>query len=305
MRSAVTEDKALLGSNLSAGDGPKLAGVVMAPTVRRPFRYHSKSKMFKKTILFGLAFGCAFAITAVLAMAVLKWYSARPKPWNAEAITCVSATVVPTYNYNPETRDLKIAGFAFTFALANNTGRDYTVPQNLNLFKRGAGSKALADFTGKLGHSVLIPAAERAEMNIWTEYSCSNFDAAGHESQRDDKTCFNDAFGDVVGFVALDDENKIRLNLSKPSLSSPKKESAAAAEPSVKNVEKPSGRMLPPNKGDVIDRVAACSEADRLVLLCKKKNFQPPKGSFAAFGGYPDHLPDLPQPPKGYKSEGL
>lgn len=28
MRSAVTEDKALLGSNLSAGDGPKLAGVV-------------------------------------------------------------------------------------------------------------------------------------------------------------------------------------------------------------------------------------------------------------------------------------
>ena len=27
MLSAVTEDRALLGSNLSAGDGPKLAGV--------------------------------------------------------------------------------------------------------------------------------------------------------------------------------------------------------------------------------------------------------------------------------------
>lgn len=26
MQTAVTEDKALLGSNLSAGDGPKLAG---------------------------------------------------------------------------------------------------------------------------------------------------------------------------------------------------------------------------------------------------------------------------------------
>ncbi len=34
MRSAITEDKALLGSNLSAGDGPKLAGAV-----RRPFRW--------------------------------------------------------------------------------------------------------------------------------------------------------------------------------------------------------------------------------------------------------------------------
>jgi hypothetical protein len=28
MQTAVTEDKALLGSNLSAGDGPKLAGAV-------------------------------------------------------------------------------------------------------------------------------------------------------------------------------------------------------------------------------------------------------------------------------------
>jgi hypothetical protein len=36
MRAAVTEDKALLGSNLSAGDGPKLAGAVQR--ARRPFR---------------------------------------------------------------------------------------------------------------------------------------------------------------------------------------------------------------------------------------------------------------------------
>ena len=34
LQSSVTEDKALLGSNLSAGDGPKLAGAV-----RRPFRW--------------------------------------------------------------------------------------------------------------------------------------------------------------------------------------------------------------------------------------------------------------------------
>ncbi len=35
MRTAVTEDKALLGSNLSAGDGPKLAGVASG----RPFLF--------------------------------------------------------------------------------------------------------------------------------------------------------------------------------------------------------------------------------------------------------------------------
>jgi hypothetical protein len=36
MRAAVTEDKALLGSNLSAGDGPKLAGVALAPLLGLP-----------------------------------------------------------------------------------------------------------------------------------------------------------------------------------------------------------------------------------------------------------------------------
>ncbi len=34
MQTAVTEDRALLGSNLSAGDGPKLAGVAFGLPLR-------------------------------------------------------------------------------------------------------------------------------------------------------------------------------------------------------------------------------------------------------------------------------
>ena len=75
--------------------------------------------MLKKAAIFGLAFGCAFAITAALAAVAIKWYSSRPKSWDAKSITCASGTAVTTYNYTPETRDFKIAGFSFKFALAN------------------------------------------------------------------------------------------------------------------------------------------------------------------------------------------
>jgi len=142
----------------------------------------------------------------MLVLGGIKWYSSRPKSWDAKSITCVSATAVPTYNYTPEARGFKIAGFSLTFALSNNTNHDYTVPENVKLLRTESGSKALADFDDKVGHAVLIPARERAELTIATEYSCSDFDAAGHETQRDEKTCFNDAFGDAIGFVALDEQ---------------------------------------------------------------------------------------------------
>lgn len=228
--------------------------------------------MLKKAAVFGLAFGCAFAITATSAVVAVKWYSSRPKSWDAKSITCVSATAVTTYHYTPETRDFKIAGFSFKFALANNTSRDYTVPQNVKLLRRDTGSKALADFAGKLDHAVLIPAGERAELTIHTEYSCADIDAAGNETERDESTFFKDALGDAVEFVALDDDNKIRLNLLKPALASPKKENGPG-----KHVDSQPSRLLLPSKGGIFDRIASCEEADRLVSLCKKQNFRPPK----------------------------
>ena len=161
----------------------------------------------------------------------------------------------------------------------------------MRLLRRDSNSKALADFAGKLDHAVLIPAGERAELTIDTEYSCATIDAAGHETQRDESTCFNDAFGDTTGFVALDDESKTRLNLPKPALATGKK-----ANGQEKKAEGKASPLLAPDRGDIFDRVAACEEADRLVSLCRRQNFKLPKDSFV-----PDTLRDLPQPPKGFK----
>jgi hypothetical protein len=58
----------------------------------------------------------------------------------------------------------------------------------VKLLRRDTDSKALADFAGKADHAVLIPARERSELVILTDYSCGSTDAAGHETERDEKT---------------------------------------------------------------------------------------------------------------------
>ena len=188
---------------------------------------------------------------------------------------------------------MKMAGFSLRFALANNTGRDYTVPPDVKLFKRQAGTRALEEFNGRLERAFLIPAHERAQLTIQADYSCEVSDTGGHESERDEPTCFHDAFGDVSGFVALDEGSRVRLDLPEPALVTSKDEKPAAGGKAQSAAK--------PDTGDVFDHVAACQQADEFVALCKKQNVRPTPGSFAAYGGYADHLPEWVRPPSGYK----
>jgi hypothetical protein len=164
----------------------------------------------------GLGFGGAIALAAVALS--IHWFSSRPKSWDLKAISCVSAKAGPYSEYDPQTRKLKTLGFSLEFALANNTSRDYTVSQNLKLYKRLAATGALEEFSGKLEHGFLIPARDRAQITIDADYKCGILDlATGDETERDEATCYRDAFGDVIGFVALDEGNKIEISLPKPA----------------------------------------------------------------------------------------
>ena len=245
--------------------------------------------------IFLRAGGVAAGVTVALAGIGLSiyWYSTRPKSWDSKAILCVSANAGAVYEYNTETRAMKVSGFSLRFAVANNTGRDYTVPQNVKLFKRQAATEALEEFSGKLEHAFSIPAHERAQVTIQTDYSCKVSDLdSGKESERDEPTCFRDALGDVSGFVALDEDNKVRLDLPKPTLVTSKDDKANG---------KNKAESLKPDRGDVFDRAAACKQADDFVALCKRQNVRPPPDSFAAHGGYADNLPEWTNPPSGYK----
>ena len=135
---------------------------------------------------------------------------------------------------------MKASGFSLRFALTNNTGRDYIVPPNVKLFKRQAGTQALEEFNGKVEHAFLIPAHESAQLTIQADYSCGLSDLdSGHVSERDEPTCFHDAFSDVSGFVALDEDSKVRLNLPKPTLATSKDEKARVGGSKSDSLSKP------------------------------------------------------------------
>lgn len=117
---------------------------------------------------------------------------ARPAPWHANTIVGLSATAAQTFNYSPESREMKPVGFTFRFTVENESGQDYTVPQHLKLLKRHKKSQALVEFSGKLDHSYVVLAKERAEIPVEVEYSCSTLDLdTNRESVRGVGTCFD------------------------------------------------------------------------------------------------------------------
>jgi len=113
---------------------------------------HTKLKDWQKVFL--RAAGAAAGVTVALAgvALLLHWYSSRPKSWDTKAVSSVSSNAGAFYEIDAVRREVKTAGFSLKFVLANNNGRDYTVPLNVKLLQRQAGTEALEEFSGKLEH---------------------------------------------------------------------------------------------------------------------------------------------------------
>ena len=177
------------------------------------------AQALRKKAVFGAAFGMAAALTLIVAGGFIYWLSHRPKGMDATAIRAMTSSATQTFVEDDAKRDLTPSGFQLIFVLANTTGRDYTLPADVKLFKRDGRTGALSELDGKPRHSFLIPAKDRAEVWIDIEYSCADLNMeTGVTTQRDSQTCYNDAVGSVSGFLALDYSNHIRIDLPKPSL---------------------------------------------------------------------------------------
>lgn len=249
----------------------------------------------KRVAVFGASFGAGAVLTVALVLGMVHWYQSRPEPWRTNTVVGLSATAAQTFNYNPESREMRPVGFTFSFIMENKSGLDYTVPQDLKLLKHDKKSQALVEFPAKLDHSYVVLAKDRAEIPVGVEYSCSTFDLdTNSESARDVRTCFDDALADVGGFVALDHSSKVRIELPKPILAPGQDKSEQ------KKTANSEGNLMAPDKGDMLDRVAACQEADRLVTECNARNLGTDK-PWVKYGGFSKPLPFLPTPPKGYK----
>ena len=231
----------------------------------------------------GVATGVTIGLCATLL--VMNWYLNRPKAWNSKAISCVSSRARPFF-ITQEGQVSKVGGFTLKFALANNTGKDYHLfPSNLRLFARQAATGALEEFNGTMDASLLIPDGERAQLVIYVHYICTE---SSKESQRDEATCFQDAFGDVSGFVALDNDVRFRIDLPKPTLERSKddnKRTGAILE------------RLRPDRGDMFSRRAACERADDFLAACRKNGVRPQLGSPSPNSKDVEHLPEWGDPP--------
>jgi len=252
---------------------------------------------WKRPAAFGAAFGVATAITLLIVGGFIYWLSNRPKGMNTAAIKAVSASVSQTFNVNDEKKEITPNGFEMYFVVANTTGHDYTLPDDVKLFKRDAKTGALSELSGKLDHAFLIPAKDKAEIRISLDYSCADEDmVTGVTTQRDSRKCYDDAVGSVNGFLALDYNNHMRIELPKPAL--------APTPPNtpVQVKSKLSDKAgLPPDKGDIFDRVAACQRGERLAKACKAQHFTVGKDNFAYYDGWETPLPSLPVPPASYE----
>ncbi|HZB87319.1 MAG TPA: hypothetical protein VE291_01560 [Terracidiphilus sp.] len=175
---------------------------------------------WKRPVLWAASFGVAAALTLFVCLALIQWYSSRPKGWNADAIKGISSTASQYFSFDESDKVSKFKGdgFNISFVVENKTGKDFTLQQNTKFYKRAVKSQALEEIKLTLEHPYMIPAHERAEVVAGIESSCREEDIdTGITRERDGKECFQDALGDVSEFVVYDYGSRIRLSLPKPS----------------------------------------------------------------------------------------
>ncbi len=236
------------------------------------------------------AYGVATAATLLIVGGLILWLSNRPKGLDSRAIKAVSSRASQTFTVNDEKKEITPSGFELYFVLENTTARDYTLPEDAKLFKRSSQTGALSELKGKLDHSFLIPAKDKAEVGIEIEYSCGDFNMeSGVTTQRDSQSCYGDAVGSESGFLILDNNNRVRVELPKPTLA------PTPANPPVQT------KALPPDKGDIFDRVAGCQRAERLASSCRAQHISVGKENVAHYDGWETPLPSLPVPPASYE----
>lgn len=251
---------------------------------------------WKRPALWGAAFGVAAVLTLSVVLAVIHWYTSRPKAWNADAIKGISTTATQYFSFDESDKVSKFKGdgFNISFIVENKTGKDFTLQQNTTFYKREVKSQALEEIKLTLEHPYVIPSHERAEVIASIESSCrdENLDT-GITRERDGKECFQDALGDVSEFVAFDYDSRIRLNLPKPVF-------YAGAEPA----PKASTKAIAPDNAEPWDVYWACSEAHRLAPICKRSKIAVDEAKASADGWTPvGKLPTLVRPPKDYVLE--
>jgi hypothetical protein len=160
--------------------------------------------------------GVGVALTAILAIGALAWYTSRPTPpkqWNSGALV---AKGPPAFSASKDAKKLQ-----FQYAVEHTTSDDYQVDSGYQvkiLYKGrdGSFSKPLTDEIDHLKLPIFIPAKQTGAITLELALAgvptqdAAETEAAYHERVR---AYCEDHLRVVSGFVLFDEVNKYQVNL--------------------------------------------------------------------------------------------
>jgi hypothetical protein len=148
--------------------------------------------------------------------------------------------------------------------------------------------------------TIRIPPHQSVGIVFSVPYRLAEFSTSNEELDTADKLTefLGRRLRDINGMAFFDYAAKYRIEMQDIREALPKAEAKKAGPEQSKKSASP---LIPPDKGDVFDKVAACDAAEKLLDRCRRANISSTESApWAKYGGWPEKLKGLPAPPSGY-----
>jgi hypothetical protein len=251
---------------------------------------------WKTVLLRAAGFGGGFAIVAAILVGGVIWWSNRPKEWSDKSVTA-KPTELYTRQIDEEVR------VEFHYAFTNNTNIEYTLPsaESGALMRHVPKTSSVEKLDSATWDTTIrIPPHQSVGIVFSVPYRLAEFSTSNEELDTADKLTefMGRRLRDINGMTFFDYAAKYRIEMADIIEALPKAETKKAAPDQAK---KPAQPIIPPDKGDVFDKVAACDQAEKLLDRCRRANISSKTSApWTKYGGWPDKLRELPMPPAGY-----
>ncbi len=189
--------------------------------------------------------------------------------------------------------------FEFRYAFTNHTASEYTLPaQDMGALMRKLPKDGSFDkMDGATWESTIrIPPQQSISVVFVMPYKFADFNTSAAEVEPDEKLTefVGRRLKDIDGLAFFDYASKYKIEMPK-NWDALQKQVSESKQPAPA-----SAALLPPDKGDVFDKVAACEAADKLFQRCTRAHVSFDSSPWVKYGGWPNKLRELPKPPAGY-----
>ena len=246
---------------------------------------------WRMILLRAAGFGAGFAIIAALLLGSAIWWMNRPRQWSDRSITAK-----PTKLTMQQTGDELISS---SDALTNTRARNMLFrPRTwVPLMKKLPKDSSFDKMDGAIWDSTIrIPPQQSIGVAFVMPYRFSDFNTSAAEVEPEAKLVefAGNRLKEIDGLVFFDYASKYKIEMPKnwdvlqKQASDTKLDATAATA------------LLPPDKGDMFDKMAACDAAEKLAQRCSAAHVSFDSSPWIKYGGWPVKLRELPKPPAGY-----